>query len=117
MAELYDAVGQLDKAAYSRQQFMDMCDTIHDILWDETEGVWFDFDLLHDRRVKVYADSNFYPLYTGCTHDGFDAKRIVDYLNRAGVMGFPGGIPSSLVSSGEQWDAPNGWVRFRIIYL
>uniref|UniRef100_A0A914DHT7 Trehalase n=1 Tax=Acrobeloides nanus TaxID=290746 RepID=A0A914DHT7_9BILA len=108
-AELYDAVGENDAAARYREQFSAMRDTMHDVLWDEEAGCWFDYDLVHDCRINLYADTNFYPLYAGCTHDGFDAKRIAEYLAHVGVMEFPGGIPSSLVTSGQQWDFPNGW--------
>lgn len=31
------------------------------------------------------------------------------YLDKAGVLAFPGGLPSSLISSGQQWDFPNAW--------
>lgn len=109
-AELYDAVGQKEDAARAHEQFRAMNDTIHNVLWDEGEGCWLDYDLVRDCRLKIFQDTNFYPLYTGCTHDGFDAKRIADYLTRAGVMDFPGGIPSSLITTGQQWDYPNGWV-------
>ena len=34
---------------------------------------------------------------------------MVNYLRVTGVLDFPGGVPSSLVASGEQWDFPNAW--------
>lgn len=109
MAEMYDAIGESEIAARFQEEFAAMCDTIHEVLWDEEEGCWFDYDLLHDRHEKIFYDTNFYPLYTGCTHDGFDAKRVAEYLSRCGAMEFPGGLPSSLIPSGQQWDFPNGW--------
>jgi len=30
-------------------------------------------------------------------------------LTKMGVLGYPGGLPSSLISSGQQWDFPNAW--------
>lgn len=109
MAEMYDAVGQVENAVRLRDSYAAMRDTMHEVFWDEDEGCWFDYDLVQNDRIKIYSDTNFYPLYTRCAHDGFDAKRIIEYLVRNGAMEFPGGIPSSFVNSGEQWDWPNGW--------
>lgn len=30
-------------------------------------------------------------------------------MQNVGVLNFPGGIPTSLIESGEQWDFPNAW--------
>jgi len=30
-------------------------------------------------------------------------------LQDLGVLDYPGGIPTSLLDSGEQWDFPNAW--------
>lgn len=40
---------------------------------------------------------------------GFDPTAIVSYLTNTGVLTFPGGLPSSLIASGQQWDFPNAW--------
>lgn len=31
------------------------------------------------------------------------------YIDSVGIDSFPGGVPNSLVQSGEQWDYPNVW--------
>lgn len=30
-------------------------------------------------------------------------------MEHIGALGFPGGLPSSLITSGQQWDFPNAW--------
>ena len=35
--------------------------------------------------------------------------QLLDQLKSSGVLDFPGGIPNSLIKSGEQWDFPNAW--------
>ncbi len=32
-----------------------------------------------------------------------------NYLEKSGATTFPGGLPTSLEWSGQQWDSPNGW--------
>uniref|UniRef100_A0A914UYY9 Trehalase n=1 Tax=Plectus sambesii TaxID=2011161 RepID=A0A914UYY9_9BILA len=78
-------------------------------MWSEENGVWFDYDRVTNRHVACYYDTNFFPLFTGCAHEGFDGNKTAEYLDKAGVLSFPGGLPSSLVSSGQQWDFPNAW--------
>ena len=36
-------------------------------------------------------------------------RQAIGYLEREGVVDLPGGFPTSLVESGQQWDFPNGW--------
>ena len=33
----------------------------------------------------------------------------VNYLKRQNLKNFPGGVPSTVVKTGEQWDFPNCW--------
>uniref|UniRef100_A0A183VGB4 Trehalase n=1 Tax=Toxocara canis TaxID=6265 RepID=A0A183VGB4_TOXCA len=40
---------------------------------------------------------------------GFDPSKVVSYLCSTGVLSYPGGLPSSLIASGQQWDFPNAW--------
>lgn len=108
-AEFYNALGEEAKAEAAIMNYTAMRETIHDVFWCEEEGCWFDYDISCGQHLKIYFDTNFFPLYTGCVHDGFDCGRIADYLNRQGVLAFPGGVPSSLISSGQQWDFPNSW--------
>ncbi|VDK53158.1 unnamed protein product, partial [Anisakis simplex] len=76
------------------------------------EGVWFDVRVQdgqweHDAYPSVAA-----PLFTECYHR-LDARMmtdVLDTLERVGYLGFPGGIPTSLVKdTHQQWDYPNGW--------
>lgn len=109
MGELYDALGDVDSSKCCAILCDDMKRTMHQVLWNESRGSWFDFDLRDNCHLEMYQDTNFFPMVTGATHEGFDSGVVVRYLNETGVLAFPGGIPSSLVSSGQQWDFPNAW--------
>jgi len=108
-AEFYSLLGNQEASAHSLEQYELMRETIHKVFWNEEHGCWFDFDIITQKHIDIYYDTNFFPLFTGCTHDGFDGKSVVDYLAKAGVLAFPGGVPSSLITSGQQWDFPNAW--------
>lgn len=79
------------------------------MFWNEEHGCWFDYDLATDQQIIQYFDTNFFPLFTGSVHDEFNPHSIVEYLNRAGALGYPGGLPTSMITSGQQWDFPNAW--------
>jgi len=108
-AEFYSLLDNPEASAHSLEQYELMRETIHKVFWNEEHGCWFDWDIITQKHINIYFDTNFFPLFTGCTHDGFDGKSIVDYLAKAGVLAFPGGVPSSLITSGQQWDFPNAW--------
>lgn len=75
--------------------------------------------------MKSFNDTNLFPMFAECVHEGkfflvwgkrlilktlgFDGARLCDYLKSIGVLAFPGGMPSSMVASGQQWDFPNAW--------
>lgn len=108
-AEFYELLGNREASAHSMKQFELMRETIHSVFWNEEMGCWFDWDILAQKHINVYYDTNFFPLFTCCTHPGFDVSRIVEYLNHVGVLAYPGGLPTSLITSGQQWDFPNSW--------
>ncbi|TKR64639.1 hypothetical protein L596_025136 [Steinernema carpocapsae] len=109
MGEMFQTVGDTEKALKAFTEYEIMREAIHQVFWNEACGCWFDYDIKTNMHVNIYFDTNFFPLFTGCTHEGFDSGVVAQYLSEAGVLSFPGGLPSSLISSGQQWDFPNAW--------
>uniref|UniRef100_A0A183TZD7 Trehalase n=1 Tax=Toxocara canis TaxID=6265 RepID=A0A183TZD7_TOXCA len=71
MADMYEAMGDPASAEHCRHNFDAMRLAIHQVFWNEECGCWFDFDIVSGRHVADYMDTNFFPLFTGCTHDEF----------------------------------------------
>jgi alpha,alpha-trehalase len=108
-AHFYNLLGMPEAAAKSHEQFINMKEAIHQIFWNDEMGCWFDYDLVSKEHVTTYFDTNFFPMFSECVHEGFDPHKIGTYLEKSGVLTFPGGIPTSLIASGQQWDFPNAW--------
>jgi alpha,alpha-trehalase len=36
-------------------------------------------------------------------------ERVLEYIKETKIDDYPGGVPTTLVASGEQWDWPNVW--------
>jgi len=108
-SEFYALLGQPEAAQRAHEQFILMREAIHQVFWNEEHGCWFDYDLSRNAQIQLFFDTNLFPLFAGCAHEGLDGKRVVDYLQLAGVLNYAGGIPTSLNNSGQQWDFPSGW--------
>jgi alpha,alpha-trehalase len=75
--------------------------------WDAGEGFFFDFRWRNGTRVTdrpTMAAAS--PLYFGLA-TGEQGKAVAARLEREFLK--PGGFTTTLIQSGQQWDAPNGW--------
>jgi alpha,alpha-trehalase len=89
------------KAATARRQ------ALLDIAWDRFSGFFYDVrwrsgDRVMDRPSLAAA----YVLYFGLADD-LQGKRVAARLEAEFLK--PGGFVTTLIASGQQWDAPNGW--------
>ncbi|KAI5634840.1 trehalase domain-containing protein [Phthorimaea operculella] len=85
---------------------------IEDVLWHEKDGVWYDYDLKDKLHRQYFYPSNVAPLWMGAIEKDNvkkHAPRVVEYLRQSHGLDYPGGVPMSLIHSGEQWDFPNAW--------
>ncbi|KAL4719683.1 hypothetical protein ACJJTC_003004 [Scirpophaga incertulas] len=90
----------------------DWREAIEKVLWDDKDGTWYDFDLVHNSHRRNFYPSNASPLWGDAVEKHMvklRAKRVFDYLKKSKALQFDGGIPASLIRSGEQWDFPNAW--------
>jgi len=75
--------------------------------WDEQAGAYFDYDRLRDRvRTHRLCTATATPLFTGIASKE-RALRTSEAMRDRLLQ--HGGIGTTLVTSGEQWDEPNGW--------
>lgn len=87
-------------------------DAMHAHLWDEANGYFADYDL-DFCAVRVGANAaGLAPLFSGLA-----TQRQAD--ETSGVIRetllAPGGLRTTLVNSGQQWDSPNGWAPLQWI--
>ena len=80
------------------------------IFWNEKQHYFTDYDFKTGQQRSNITPAGMYPF---CFINGIDSY-MTDLGKKAGtVVGSkllqPGGFSSSVYSSGEQWDNPNGW--------
>ena len=74
--------------------------------WNDKEGYFFDYDFVKkEQTVSVHA-AGIFPLCFGLCSDD-QALRSLQYLKKHLLA--DGGVRTTNVISGQQWDAPNGW--------
>ncbi|KAF9407482.1 hypothetical protein HW555_012511 [Spodoptera exigua] len=110
MANFHTDLMNVDKANTYAQLAQQLRDTIESVFWNEEDGVWYDYDLNLQSQRKYFYLSNFSPLWLSAVRSDFvkaKGEKILNYLIDSGALEYPGGVPISMVNSGEQWDFPN----------
>jgi len=82
-------------------------------LWNQEQGLFFDYNFQTSRLSTYRYASTFYPLWAGLA-TAEQAKAVVDNLK---VFERPGGLPMSTEESGAQWDLPYGWGNIEMVAI
>ena len=82
-------------------------------LWNQEQGLFFDYNFQTSRLSTYRYASTFYPLWAGLATPE-QAKAVVDNLK---VFERPGGLPMSTEESGAQWDLPYGWGNIEMLAI
>lgn len=91
---------QFDALANARQKALEQ------YLWNDKEGWYADYDLKSHKVRNQLTAAALFPLYVNAASSERAAK--VAAAAEARLLK-PGGLTTTTVNSGQQWDAPNGW--------
>lgn len=86
------------KVQYYTKIAADYQAAIDNILWNENEGVWLDYDVENKRPRNAFYPSNLTPLYTmsyNMSKNAEYALKAVAYLKRNKIEAFFGKFPSN----------------------
>jgi alpha,alpha-trehalase len=85
---------------------------MHEYMWHAQGGFFADYDLGNDSVQGQATAAALAPLMTGVATDG--QARATSRFVRSELLA-AGGLRTSLVRSGQQWDSPNGWAPLQWI--
>lgn len=74
--------------------------------WDAVRGFFFDYDTAENRCAEALTLAGVFPLFFQIA-DHEQAAKVALVLEQQFLR--PGGLLTTTVLSGQQWDAPNGW--------
>jgi alpha,alpha-trehalase len=93
------AKGETYKTAAERRK-----EAIYKYFWDNEEGYFFDYSGIG--RTDRWTLAGVYPMFYGIA-DKNQVTGIAKALEEKFL--FPGGLVTTLIESGQQWDKPNSW--------
>lgn len=112
LAEAYTLDGKPETAATYATNAANRKAMIEGMLWNEKEEVYTDYDFVAKQPSVAITIAMAYPLFCGIAspeHAALVLERMEkDFLK-------PGGLLTTLVQTGQQWDAPNGWAPLQWI--
>jgi alpha,alpha-trehalase len=85
---------------------------IERFLWSAPMGAYVDYHWNSRTRGDELSAATLYPLFVGLASTSH-ARAVADTVAHRLVQ--PGGIVTTTVETGEQWDAPNGWAPLQWI--
>ncbi len=91
---------KFSEAAEKRRQL------IRKVFWSEEEAFFFDYNFIKKKLCPVKSLAAVYPLYFKIANPS-QAKAVAACLESEFLK--EGGLISTTITSGQQWDAPNGW--------
>ena len=111
MAALSRELGDAGKAGEWLGRARARRERINMLLWDEKDGLYYDYDFTRKAVTRYPFATTFYPLWAGVAGPR-RAARV-----RANLPRFerPGGLATSDRRTGQQWDAPFGWAPLQLI--
>ncbi len=75
-------------------------------LWLPDEGRFADYDFRNARPTPVLSAATLFPLFAGLASPS-QAEAVAALTERELLA--PGGLRTTQIRNGQQWDAPNGW--------
>jgi alpha,alpha-trehalase len=103
-----------DRACASeyRRRATDRRAAMNRYLWDEAVGAYLDYHWTHRARLPRISAATLYPLFLGAATQA-QAAAVARTVSRTLLRA--GGVVTTPIATGEQWDAPNGWAPLQWI--
>ena len=111
IGEILDTLGRKDEADSWRKKAQQRGERINHLMWDEKDGLYYDYDFVNKRLRHYPFLTTFYPMWAGFASKE-QAARVVKNLP---LFEKVGGLQTSTYVSGNQWDSPFGWAPLQMI--
>lgn len=112
LSSTYSLMNNSLKADEFQQLAKKRKNTIQKYLWNETEGFYFDYDFISNTPKTHQTLAAVFPLYFKIV-EAQQAEKIADNIKNKFLKS--GGLQTTLVNTGQQWDSPNGWAPLQWI--
>jgi alpha,alpha-trehalase len=114
LAKAYAAARKPEKAAEFNARAALRASAVRRYLWDAEVGVFTDYLWREEKPSGRVTAATLAPLFFGLATKA-QAERVAEAV-RARLLK-PGGLATTTVSTGQQWDAPNAWAPLQWIAI
>jgi alpha,alpha-trehalase len=112
LSEAYLLTGNDKQAAVYYRRAQRRAEAIGSLMWDAQEGMFSDFLWRSGKLTGNITAATLYPLFLQVAT--IEQAHAVAATVRQKLLDV-GGLATTLVTSGQQWDAPNGWAPLQWI--
>ena len=106
IAEANALSGNTDLSAKYQSLSLKRKDAIQRYLWNHEQGFYFDYDIQQKIQKQSLTLAGVLPLFVKIA-DVREAAMVGTVIREKFLR--PGGVVTTLETTGQQWDAPNGW--------
>jgi len=106
LALAYNRDGDKNAHTHMLEQATRRKNAILHYCWNREAGWFRDYDWKSKRQTQSLSLAGVYPLYFKIASPG-QADSVAQLLSQRFLQ--PGGLVTTLVNTGQQWDSPNGW--------
>jgi len=87
-------------------------EALNHLFWSDKEGYYADYRWTKRQQIPRLSAATLYPLFVQAA-SGLQADDVAKAVRRTLLQ--PGGLVTTPVTTGEQWDSPNGWAPLQWI--
>lgn len=106
LAELYAASGDVAKSEVYSAKAENRKQMINSLFWNDAQGMYTDYNFVKNELSNYKTLAGTYPLYFKISTQE-NAETTANTLISNFL--FDGGVATTEIRSGQQWDSPNGW--------
>jgi alpha,alpha-trehalase len=110
-AMILGVLGRESEADVWQKRGEERAERINRLMWDEKDGLYYDYDFLHKRVRRYPFLTTFFPLWAGIA----TKEQAAAVEKNLAKFERDGGLQTSTFESGNQWDAPFGWAPLQMV--
>ncbi len=114
IAETYGVLYQPLLANRFRSMAERRARAIQEYCWNEREGFFLDYNFHHKEQMPHVSLAGVFPLYAKIASEE-QAEQVAKKIEKDFLK--KGGVVTTLLETGQQWDAPNGWAPLQWIVI
>ncbi|MEI8060433.1 MAG: trehalase family glycosidase, partial [Ferruginibacter sp.] len=103
---IYQLQHQVEAAQSFKTKMQQRQIAIQQFCWNPAHGCYFDYNILTGQQVVHFNLATVYPLFFNIAST-VQAEQIATLIQQKFLR--PGGVVTTIYTTGQQWDAPNGW--------